>query len=70
MRVLPHLLLSRRAYASLVATSIPAFPAPLHAARGFLGGAGLRELGTVLPRRRQSGSINLNNEEPSPGFEN
>ena len=48
MRVLPYLLLSRRAYASLVATSIPAFPAPLHAARGFLGGAGLRELGTVF----------------------
>ena len=47
VRVLPHLHQSRRAYASRVATSIPAFPAPLHAACGFLGGARLRESGAV-----------------------
>lgn len=46
------------------------FPAPLHATRGVLGGAGLRELGAVLQRCRQGGSINLDNEEPSPDFEN
>ena len=57
MRVSPHYTNSRRAYASLVATSIPAFPAPLHATRGFLGGAGLRELGAVLQRCRQRRSI-------------
>lgn len=70
MRVSPHCFYSRRAYASQVATSIPAFSAPLHASRGFLGGTGPREPGAVFQRYRQGGSINLDNEEPSPGFEN
>jgi hypothetical protein len=48
VRVSPHCFYSRRAYASQVATSIPAFSAPLHAIRGFLGGAGLREPGAVF----------------------
>ena len=45
VRVLPHCFYSRRAYASQIATSMPAFSAPLHTTRGFLGGTGSRELG-------------------------
>ena len=48
VRVSPHCFYSRRAYASQVATSIPAFSAPLHTTRGFLGGTGSRELGAVF----------------------
>lgn len=52
VRVSPHCFYSRRAYASQVATSIPAFSAPLHTTRGFLGGTGPRELGAVFQRCR------------------
>lgn len=48
VRVLPHCFYSRRAYASQIATSIPAFSTPPHASRWFLGGSGLRELGAVF----------------------
>lgn len=48
VRVLPHCFYSRRAYASQVATSIPAFSAPLHTTRGLPGGSGSRELGAVF----------------------
>ena len=52
MRVSPHCFYSRRAYASQVATSIPAFSAPLHTTRGFLGGTGPRDPGAVFQRYR------------------
>ena len=46
------------------------FPAPLHASAGFWAAPGYASSAPFLQRRRQDGSINLNNEEPSPGFEN
>lgn len=55
MRVSPHCFNSRRAYASLVATSIPAFQRPCTPPAGSWDGAGLREPGTVFttpPSRR------------------
>ena len=48
VRVLPHCFYSKRAYASQVATSIPAFSAPLHTTRGFPGGTVSRELGAAF----------------------
>ena len=70
MRVSPHCFNSRRAYASLVATSIPAFRRPCTPPAGFWAAPGFASSAPFLQRRRQDGSINLNNEEPSPGFEN
>lgn len=70
MRVLPHQLCSRRAYASQVVTSIPALRRPRTPPAGFWAAPGFASPTPFLQRRRQDGSINLNNEEPSPGFEN
>ena len=70
MRVSPHCFNSRRAYASLVATSIPAFRRPCTPPTGFWAVPGFASSAPFLQRHRQVGPINLNNEEPSPGFEN
>ena len=70
MRVSPHCFNSRRAYASLVATSIPAFRRPCTPPAGFWAAPGFASSAPFLLRRGQGESINLNNEEPSPGFEN
>ena len=70
MRVSPHQLCSRRAYASQVATSIPAFRRPCTPPRAPGAVPGFASPAPFLLRRGQGESINLNNEEPSPGFEN
>ncbi len=70
MRVSPHCFNSRRAYASLVATSIPASWRPCTPPTGFWAAPSYASSAPFLQRHRQDGSINLNTEEPNPGFEN
>lgn len=59
MRVSPHYTNSRRAYASLVATSIPAFRRPCTPPAGFWAAPGFANPAPFLQRHRQDGSINL-----------